>query len=96
MGTSFACECAKCGLSGRVSAGPDIGFHVKTQTGFCRKCDTLVDYVKEIWSDPGGREITINACESCGNKELIDWNEGSPCPRCGGVLKKGSAVMDWD
>lgn len=97
MGSIYSCTCKKCGLTGEVSGGSDVGFDVKTQTAYCENCRALIDYVTEVWSDPGdGGEILVNVCPSCKESLLIDWNGGEPCPKCKGELVIGELVMDWD
>ena len=97
MGTAYHCKCSQCGLSGGVSASPDVGFYVKTQSAYCKACDSLIDYATEVWCKPSAEEeIETNQCPACGSADFIAWNQGDPCPKCQGNLERGQAFLDWD
>ena len=84
MGSTYTYKCNACNYSANVSGGPDVGFVVKTQTGFCMTCNDLVDYVTEVWAGDGETEkgVVIGACHTCKNAVTRQWNDGDQCPRC--------------
>jgi uncharacterized CHY-type Zn-finger protein len=98
MGTLYTFSFTGCGYQANVGGGPDIGFVCKTQTGFCRSCNQLVDYATEIWAGDGETEkgILIGCCGKCDSRVTDDWNLGDPCPRCQGKFSEPVFYMDWD
>jgi hypothetical protein len=97
VGGQYRYKCMNCGYSAVVGGGPDIGFTVKTQTGYCSTCQKLVDYVTEVWSPDGETEkrVIIGACPFCRNNVQHDWNDGDPCPRCGGEFGERDFECQW-
>lgn len=98
MGSTYTYTCSDCGYSANVSGGPDVGFVVKTQTGFCATCNELVDYVTEVWAGDGETEkdVVIGACHKCKVAVTQQWNDGDTCPRCDGQFRNRKLYMDWD
>lgn len=97
MGSKYRYECLGCGYSAVVGGGPDTGFVVTVQTGFCGECDELVDFVTEVWSPDGETEkgVVVGACFACGNQVKQAWNDGDRCPKCGGEFGEREFVMQW-
>lgn len=96
MGSTYTYTCTGCGYSANVSGGRDVGFVVKSQTGFCTTCNELVDYVTEICDGEIEKCVVIGACHNCNAQVTQDWNESDPCPRCGGKFSAPSLYCDWD
>ena len=52
MGAKIGFICGMCGLSARVSGGPDSGMRVCTDTRYCPRCQNLID-VETSWTNFG-------------------------------------------
>ena len=98
MGATYQYRCHDCGYTAEVGGGPDRGFCVETQTGVCATCNGLVDYTTRVL-DPNEAafpNVSCGVCHHCGTPILKIWNDGDPCPRCGGNCQRGPCIMDWD
>ena len=98
MGATYTYTCQSCGYSANVSGGPDVGFVVKTQTGFCSTCNELIDYVTEVCHPDGDSEkdVVLGACHKCRTPVEQNWHDGDACPRCGGAFGERSLYENWD
>ena len=97
MGHTYRYCCGSCGYTAEISGGPDIGFVVKTQSGYCESCGELIDFVTEIWSPGSGLddELTMGACPTCDQLIERQWNHGDPCPKCQGTFHEREWVGQW-
>ncbi len=95
MGSKYSFKCENCDLQGIVAGGPSAGFLVITQTGYCRKCNMLIDYDTEFRCEDLCQD-DLNTCHLCGSNNLLKWNKGEPCPQCGGNLPQGKHILHWD
>ena len=93
MGSKSELICNDCGYTAMVSGGPDQGFVVDTQTGYCANCAELVDYVTLFRGD---KEIALGTCHHCKKPVTQDWNEGDACPKCSGKFRKSNRFEMWD
>ena len=100
MGMSYKFRCEECDYTPIVSGGPDMGLQARFQTSYCPVCRELLDIATERWPGclrvPGNDDSTLNKCWHCGGTDLSAWNNGDPCPRCGGCMVRGKVFMDWD
>ncbi|MEI6715437.1 MAG: hypothetical protein WCO60_16895 [Verrucomicrobiota bacterium] len=99
MGAWYQLKCEECGYSARVSAGDASGFFSVVRTMVCKQCHTIRDVTvarlkKGFWRmkpavvDPG-------VCSDC-EGDLVAWTPESPCPVCGGAIRKGECIGLWD
>jgi len=98
MGTLYKYTCRQCKYTANVSGGEDFGFEIYTQTGFCTTCQKLIDYISAL--RPGScldhKTTEMGVCLACKSAITQNWNEGEPCPLCGGELGDRTFIMDWD
>ncbi len=92
MGTIFKYKCSNCKYTDEVSGGADIGFFIKTKTGFCSQCNRLVDVVIEDKFAP----VSARVCPICEKDIKQWWVEGKPCPLCQGKMINMGCVLQWD
>jgi protein-arginine kinase activator protein McsA len=98
MGEKCGYSCQDCGYSASVSGGEDVGMASQTDTGYCARCNELVDYVTKILIDNKRSEweITAGVCETCNTPVKQKWQDGDPCPRCGGSFDETGQITMWD
>ena len=101
MGTCYRYSCESCGYEAQVSGGRDIGMLAVVRTMFCRGCRELVDVLigQRGLDGPTGDpdyDKDLGICPECRRKDLVVWEEGSPCPRCEGNMARGEGSILWD
>jgi hypothetical protein len=91
MGVRYNYICADCDFTALIAGGVSDGFIATTETYGCKTCGRLFD--KTVNADSKTDEKLI--CYNC-RCELIKWNDGDPCIKCGGNLERKEIGILWD
>jgi hypothetical protein len=76
-----------------------------TLTMYCRSCQELRDilvgyhrdhFLSEDLIQEDEHKSILGLCLVCKGRDMSPWTTGEPCPRCGGVMVRGSTVTLWD
>ena len=102
MGTWYSFSCGNCDYGEVLSGGKDTGMEAVVQTMVCRKCEIVTDvligqYGKEGPTGDAAFDKPLGKCPKWrAKKHLVPWEEGMPCPKCGGHMPKGELCALWD
>lgn len=97
MGTLYTFTCTACGYSAEASGGADRGMIAEVQTVSCATCRELYDAVvrRHGLHEWGGTEVPLR-CPEHADHQIMVWNQGDPCPRCGEPMPPGQVCGLWD
>jgi DNA-directed RNA polymerase subunit RPC12/RpoP len=96
MGSCYEHQCKRCGYSATVSGGHDMGMSSASSTYACKKCGELQDIGYSTDEDETEEETSPACCKRCGSQNLVKWNTGDACPKCGGKMIRGGKRISWD
>lgn len=96
MGMLYTFTCAHCGYSTEASGGADSGMTFDVQTVLCRNCGELHDaVVREQKGRKRARKVELR-CPKSAAHEVVAWEQGGPCPRCGTPMPPGAPYALFD
>src|SRR5688500_18583736 len=92
MGWRERYRCDSCRLEAMVGGGEDLGCVVRTQTRYCPACqapraETIGETTPSSNENLAGATTEWGLCRSCKKPGGVPWLAGSPCPKCGGVVR---------
>ncbi len=104
MGMQFEFKCNTCGYKACVSDGPDRGAIAIVQPMICTQCLELSNVLIEYDLGPHNKsqasleeDSDMRVCDKCKGKDLIEWDNSKPCPRCEGtMIRNDSKIILWD
>ncbi len=101
MGSLYRYSCSTCDYQAEICGGKDRGMLAAVQTMTCQDCSNLVDV--SLGSPERGGPIgddefdkSIGICPRCKSKNVLEWTESKPCPKCDGTMIRGEHTAMWD
>ncbi|MCC6155061.1 MAG: hypothetical protein IT367_14945 [Candidatus Hydrogenedentes bacterium] len=75
--------------------------HAVVQTMICADCTVLVDVLIGASGEIGltgdaEYDKDIGLCPECHGRNLSNWSDIHPCPKCGAEMETGDPEVLWD